>query len=284
MVTLIYFLDPDGSSNYDTVALVCHECDPPKSFVRLSNLKRHMNIHGSGFQCLECAKKFDRRERLETHKLKHTRGKKPFPCKICGKSFTRKEGLIKHKWKSHDIKPAGIFCNICGANFQMKSQRMEHLTSAHVQGPFKCTYGSCEAQFKKSTSLHAHISVCGSSNPKYICAVTSCSKVFHSKSLLDQHQLKHKDPQLICYHCGRKFRWLSSYNAHLKSLKKRDTVEKRNIDCERIQMSEPDGFLSGDQENLSQTFGVTTHSGQQTGSNETFWQPPVDSDAYAPND
>ena len=275
--------------------MVCNECDPPKSFVRLNNLKRHMNIHCGGFQCLECPKKFDRKERLEAHKLKHTRGKKPFPCKMCGKSFTRNEGLVRHKWKFHEAKPAGLSCNICGANFQKKSERTKHLTMAHPSGPFRCVNENCGAQFKKSSSFHAHINFCRSSNPKFKCAIPSCSKVFNNKSLLDQHKSKHKEPQLMCDHCGKKFRWLSSYNAHLKAVRKKDDAQenRENTDCELMDASSDmkagtmlqsnlyaDTRNSKGEEHLGcnrpQAIEIMPHAEQMSNSNGTFWQPLTD--------
>ena len=295
--------DPHGSANYDTIALVCNECDPPKSFVRLNNLKRHMNIHCGGFQCLECPKKFDRKERLEAHKLKHTRGKKPFSCKMCGKSFTRNEGLVKHKWRSHEVKPVYISCNICGANFQKKSERTKHLATAHPSGPFKCVNGNCGAQFKKSSSFHVHINFCGSSNPKFKCVIPGCSKVFNNKSLLDQHKSKHKEPQLICDHCGKKFRWLSSYNAHLKAVRKNDTVQqnddtvqqnRENTDCELKEFSADmkTGTMllrslytetrgSKGKERLGYNSTTMPYTGQTSNSNGIFWQTPTDVDVSA---
>lgn len=207
--------------HYDTTSRTCLTCKPPKLFQRQCNLMRHMKIHYGGFKCSECSKTFDRKDRLQVHMLRHTKGIKPFSCTFCGKSFTRKEGLEKHKLAAHNLKPPEFVCSLCFVTFQKKSGIKEHLTKDHPDGNFKCMNSNCSAQFKKSTSFHDHFRNCGTSNPKFKCFFANCYKVFRTKGLLDQHSLKHKDPQLVCHNCGKTFRWLSSYNAHLRAENKR---------------------------------------------------------------
>ena len=275
-------------------------CDPPKLFGRQCNLKRHLNLHRGGFQCSQCSKKFDRKERLEVHILKHTRGTKPFLCKTCNKSFTRKESLIKHQWMTHDVKPVEFSCNLCNATFPKRSERREHLANAHPDGTFRCTENNCLAQFKKSSSYHAHIDFCRSSNPKFKCEFPGCNKVFNNKGLLEQHKSKHEDPRLICDHCGNKFRWLSSYKAHLNAVKKKkDSLKSKdrketpavtgaNVTEPRLIVSISPKSQEHPGYTYMQPFTIMPQNEQEADPNmlsdESFWPAPVDMHVGTPGD
>ena len=85
------------------------------------NLKQHMKFQHfeSSYQCEECIKSFETKEKLQTHKEKF-HGDSPknpkISCQLCTELFRTKSDMLKHKTLVH--KSSKSHCNQCKKSFQ----------------------------------------------------------------------------------------------------------------------------------------------------------------------
>ena len=85
------------------------------------NLKQHMKFQHfeSSYQCEECIKSFETKEKLQTHKEKF-HGESPnnpkISCQLCTELFRTKTDMKKHKRLIH--KDSESHCNQCKKSFQ----------------------------------------------------------------------------------------------------------------------------------------------------------------------
>ena len=84
----------------------CDLCD--KTFVEMSNLKRHINLKHSSRQqtntCDKCDKTYTNISSLKRHvNTVHSPGDQTFCCESCGAEFTRRTSLVRHVKVLHKV-------------------------------------------------------------------------------------------------------------------------------------------------------------------------------------
>lgn len=129
------------------------------------------------------------------------RSKKKIPkvqCKICFKIITK--AYYKEHYALHDQSVAKYVCDICGKSFRQRCSYRNHYFIHSSEFPYKCTI--CQYRGRHSgllkTHMRAHIG-----DYRYMC--TECPARFLTKSNLNKHTLKHKEPMFKCDACQRAF-------------------------------------------------------------------------------
>uniref|UniRef100_A0A286XEL8 Zinc finger protein 423 n=1 Tax=Cavia porcellus TaxID=10141 RepID=A0A286XEL8_CAVPO len=92
----------------------CQFCD--KSFIRLSYLKRHEQIHSDKlpFKCTYCSRLFKHKRSRDRHIKLHT-GDKKYHCHECEAAFSRSDHLKIHLKTHSSSKP--FKCTVCKRGF-----------------------------------------------------------------------------------------------------------------------------------------------------------------------
>uniref|UniRef100_A0A8C6RVV3 Zinc finger protein 423 n=1 Tax=Nannospalax galili TaxID=1026970 RepID=A0A8C6RVV3_NANGA len=92
----------------------CQFCD--KSFIRLSYLKRHEQIHSDKlpFKCTYCSRLFKHKRSRDRHIKLHT-GDKKYHCHECEAAFSRSDHLKIHLKTHSSSKP--FKCSVCKRGF-----------------------------------------------------------------------------------------------------------------------------------------------------------------------
>lgn len=143
----------------------------------------------------------------------------PYECKICDVSFENFDLLRAHrkKVKHHEIRKH--MCTVCSKTFTSSKLR-QHMRAHTKEKPYKCKI--CFQGFSMSGNLKRHMMTHTGERP-HVCEV--CGKGFIQSTTLQKHKQTHtKDerlggddnsPHFICNCCGRGFKRLGSYKAHL---------------------------------------------------------------------
>ncbi|KAL5013449.1 hypothetical protein ScPMuIL_007719 [Solemya velum] len=153
---------PDGTvvrliRKNDTVTLqerlICHTCG--KSFVSVSNLNKHMRIHGEKeCTCPICNKSFHYEGYLREHVASVHENKYRYQCSECGKMLKSKTGLITHTKQFHSSNTEFYPCPKCGRIFTQKGNMKVHLYSHATDRKFICPF--CHKTFKYPDQLNRH--------------------------------------------------------------------------------------------------------------------------------
>ena len=113
-------------------------------------LKQHMKFKHfeSSYQCEECIKSFETKEKLQAHKEKFHRENPKISCQLCAELFRTKSDMRKHKSLIH--KSSECHCNQCEKSFQGAYSVLS--LERHID-QVKCTLLILEIFFKPSKIL-----------------------------------------------------------------------------------------------------------------------------------
>lgn len=116
--------------------VICNYCQLELSYPSFKNHYVSLHLQSAVFSCEECDKPFNRRSRLNEHKiLAHTvLDNSAFPCQLCGESFPIRSALTTHILKMHK-KPK------------------------KVQKKYACDVPGCPKKFRSSNNLKTHYNV-----------------------------------------------------------------------------------------------------------------------------
>ncbi|EDL87519.1 zinc finger protein 423, isoform CRA_b [Rattus norvegicus] len=150
----------------------CQFCD--KSFIRLSYLKRHEQIHSDKlpFKCTFCSRLFKHKRSRDRHIKLHTGDKKyhchecesekeakkdDFMCDYCEDTFSQTEELEKHVLTLHPqlSEKADLQCIHCPEVFVDESTLLAHIHQAHANQKHKCPM--CPEQFSSVEGVYCHL-------------------------------------------------------------------------------------------------------------------------------
>lgn len=132
---------------------------------------------------------------------KQVRCRKKIPkvqCRICFKIITK--AYYKEHFALHDQTVAKYVCDICGKSFRQRCSYRNHYFTHSSEFPYKCTM--CPYRGRHSGLLKIHMRT-HTGDYRYMC--TECPARFLTKSNLNKHALKHKEPMFKCDVCKRGF-------------------------------------------------------------------------------
>ncbi|EPQ16471.1 Zinc finger protein 423 [Myotis brandtii] len=175
----------------------CQFCD--KSFIRLSYLKRHEQIHSDKlpFKCTYCSRLFKHKRSRDRHIKLHT-GDKKYHCHECEAAFSRSDHLKIHLKTHSSSKP--FKCSVCKRGFSSTSSLQSHM-QAHKKN--KEHLAKCEKEARKDD---------------FMCDY--CEDTFSQTEALEKHVLT-RHPQLSekadlqCIHCPEAFGDEGALLAHI---------------------------------------------------------------------
>jgi C2H2-type zinc finger/Zinc finger, C2H2 type len=167
----------------------------------LKNLHAHLRTHEppredflNSLQCHKCLKMFSSPKQLSLHLYTHR--EKFFSCDRCAAKFNNREQI-----KNHVLRHVGLFqkksshqriiCDQCSQmvfSYKMKRHKLIHHSS---EKPFKCDIAGCSAAFSDKRILQDHQNIHLNLKP-YKCE--HCPEAFRSGANLRLHRLRHTDP------------------------------------------------------------------------------------------
>ncbi|XP_033150696.1 zinc finger protein Xfin [Drosophila busckii] len=169
------------------------------------------------FQCGQCTRKYNRKDRLAAHVKKchapgalfnstkaaassqNTKHQKSFLCAFCGKAVSSSSNLIIHIRRHTGEKP--FKCDFCDMAFPRSSDLQVHRRTHTGERPHICTV--CQKGFARSYKLQQHMRIHSGERP-YKC--TYCDKSFTQSNDLTLHIRRHTGERPYeCDTCGDRF-------------------------------------------------------------------------------
>ncbi|XP_030025798.1 zinc finger protein 726-like [Manduca sexta] len=132
-------------------------------------------------------------------------------CRVCRKIITK--AYYKEHYALHDPAIAKYICDICGKSFRQRSAHVTHRFTHSTEFKFKCKV--CPYRGRSSGLLKTHLRI-HTGDYKYMCS--ECPARFLTKSNLNRHALKHKDPQFKCDTCKRAFHLKLTLERHIEAI------------------------------------------------------------------
>lgn len=187
------------------ICLKCNEYE--EGFNTKSALITHIKENHRQ-ECSECGANFYSSERL----ARHTAAKHDYSldCKLCGKKFRNPHRRKMHMY-THKKAAQFEMCWFCGKSIHKNSFNM-HL-EIHFQRPHECNICQKVCRNKSAMLYHrkSHF-LPEEEKGEYLCGI--CPKTFESETRLNKHILGHAPKQLMCGHCGKKFKRIKSLELH----------------------------------------------------------------------
>nr|XP_014335900.1 PREDICTED: zinc finger protein 423 [Bos mutus] len=211
----------------------CQFCD--KSFIRLSYLKRHEQIHSDKlpFKCTYCSRLFKHKRSRDRHIKLHT-GDKKYHCHECEAAFSRSDHLKIHLKTHSSSKP--FKCTVCKRGFsstsslqshmQAHKKNKEHLAKSEKEAKkddFMCDY--CEDTFSQTEELEKHVLTRHPQlSEKADLQCIHCPEVFVDENALLAHiHQAHANQKHKCPMCPEQFSSVEGVYCHLDSHRQPDS-------------------------------------------------------------
>ncbi|XP_065393191.1 zinc finger protein 423 isoform X1 [Macaca fascicularis] len=211
----------------------CQFCD--KSFIRLSYLKRHEQIHSDKlpFKCTYCSRLFKHKRSRDRHIKLHT-GDKKYHCHECEAAFSRSDHLKIHLKTHSSSKP--FKCTVCKRGFsstsslqshmQAHKKNKEHLAKSEKEAKkddFMCDY--CEDTFSQTEELEKHVLTRHPQlSEKADLQCIHCPEVFVDENTLLTHiHQAHANQKHKCPMCPEQFSSVEGVYCHLDSHRQPDS-------------------------------------------------------------
>ncbi|RWS31192.1 zinc finger protein 25-like protein [Leptotrombidium deliense] len=191
----------------------CEVCG--KVYTRKDNLREHLRVHAGEvtrkkkfkkarlqmhtryvhekdrpFECVQCSKKFTRKEDLNRHFVLHT-GEKPHQCPTCFKRFAIKPSLKLHLLTHTKEEPRS--CHECGRAFIRKDCLLRHMRKRHRDLLDKISLDDKDEEEEEDDSSTSPISITttSSNGSKILSEHKLCESIKELLSLLvDESTLK----------------------------------------------------------------------------------------------
>ncbi|KAL1399781.1 hypothetical protein quinque_011412 [Culex quinquefasciatus] len=239
----------------------CEQCD--MKFGTNGRLQRHLLLHKEKeFRCQFCPKTFVSNTLLLTHERTHSGGQ-PSICGTCGEKFTNPTKRWQHAMEAHPEvvqanreaghypkhQPKSLICEHAGCGYEAPhyqafwyhvqchelryaceqcpkrfptSQGLKSHRTVHTgERAFPCE--QCGKRYSQMVALTKHQQTAHSTATPHTCA--ECGESFSHRSRLNNHMLKHSEPQHHCEYCNRMFRYKGDWTRHMKQHEE----EERNV-------------------------------------------------------
>ncbi|XP_026729201.1 zinc finger protein 454-like [Trichoplusia ni] len=131
-------------------------------------------------------------------------------CRVCFKVITK--SYYKEHFALHDHTAAKYVCDICGKSFRQRCSYRKHYFTHSSEFPWKCKL--CPYRGRHSGLLKTHMHV-HTGDYRFMC--TECPARFLTKSNLNKHSLKHKEPLFKCDTCQRGFHSKLNLERHFEA-------------------------------------------------------------------
>ncbi|XP_034838109.1 oocyte zinc finger protein XlCOF6-like isoform X5 [Maniola hyperantus] len=194
---------------------VCEICD--YGCINRRAMKSHEHSHKTGsFECSECNKVFQTRDRMRSHmKAVHKYKNMPNKCGVCNERFRSNKLKDQHLVTVHGMSPVIRKCSACDQTFTSQNLLRLHTKRFHLmERRFKCT--ECEMTFFAKNQLQYHM-LKHTGRKDFQCDV--CMKWFTRKSVLKEHMRIHmNDRRFTCLQCGRGFVQKCSWRSHMRTV------------------------------------------------------------------
>ncbi len=128
-----YHLNRHQNTTHSNVQYECIQCN--KKFKRKDALKKHKEVvHEKikNYQCLTCLSKFASLKDLNIHIRGVHLKIRAFTCNYCPEKLSSTQSKIRHHISVHSNDMNKLFeCNICHGRFASQSPLIKHIKSAH---------------------------------------------------------------------------------------------------------------------------------------------------------
>ncbi|GAB6018885.1 hypothetical protein CHUAL_000543 [Chamberlinius hualienensis] len=211
-------LEQDGDEN-DGQQYSCSFCQ--KIFSNKFSLKIHQDRHTGTYSCFECGCSFTSKETLNEHSCSFSKNNENnFTCQICQKAFTKLKYLEKHIPVHTGINA----CPICGKWLRSSESLVNHLRicGQSIKDLENGGYAVCMLcketfltlkDYRQHMFQHRHAFVC-----------SHCGARFRNKLSLDNHACN-EISHLECDICNSKFSDVASFNQHLSSVHRGESLK-----------------------------------------------------------
>lgn len=160
--------------------------------------------------CKICDEACANRQQLKTHVMRFHPQEKPFECDICTSSFKSTFMLAQHKLKHN--RPDSTQCDECGKYFRSQLHLQRHIKNFHLKSTYTCHI--CNQQFENYTQMRFQYHVRQHGEKRFSC--TFCSKAFHQKIHLINHERTHtKEQPFRCGICNKSYRQQTACQEHM---------------------------------------------------------------------
>jgi Zinc finger, C2H2 type len=177
------------------------------------------------FSCDLCGKKFNLKNDLREHMVRHLSpdSRVKHKCQNCHSLFLSLGALKNHEHIFHSDIVEVHLCELCMKTFASRIKYQQHYKTVHQKGNFLCTFGMCTRQYLTKNALNKHIA----KNHSRQEACEICGKLVAVGVYMKQHILSHSEKQMKCNQCEKSFLTKSAFNNHME-ISHKNLITKHN--------------------------------------------------------